>query len=272
MILCADDFGLNNSVSTGILNLVHAKKSNSVSCLVTTSNWKKRVPELQLLCDSVELGLHLTLTDPKPVHFPGHSLSSLIRKSYLGQLKKQEIILEIQAQMKIFRETTGRLPDYVDGHEFCHHLPTVREALIEIAEEFHFKENNIYIRVFRQGKLPFFKNSIFWMFNHIISIPSKKLARLLKSRGILFNSCLFGFHPYHLEPKKYFEYYFQAKPSKKDIFFCHPGLLSDDNSDSLRHYRFQIYNFMMSSQFDDMLNHFQVNLSVPLYKHFNDQI
>ena len=271
MILCADDFGLNQAVSTGILQLVQAKKINSVSCLVTTNNWKKRISNLRPFFDSIELGLHLTLTYPKPVYLSGSSLSSLIRKSYFGKLKKIEIIREVRAQMEIFRENTGRLPDYVDGHEFCHHLPTVREALIEVAKEFYFKENNIYIRVFRPGKLPFFKNSIFWIFNHIASIPSKKLAGLLKSKGFLFNARLFGFHPYHLKPKKYFEYYFQAKPSKKDIFFCHPGLLSDDRSDSLRHYRPQIYNFMMSSQFDDMLNHFQLDLSSSLLKSSNSQ-
>ena len=256
MILCADDFGLNHPVSTGILDLVKAGKINSVSCLVTTDCWKERVSELYPFLDNIEVGLHLTLTHPKPIHFSGGSFSSLIRKSYLKQLKKQEIIREIRSQMELFRNSMGRMPDYLDGHEFCHHLPTVRDALIDIAEEFHFKENNLYVRVFRPGNLSFLKNGIFWISNYVTAFPSRKLAALLKAKGISFNSRLLGFHPYLMEPKKYFNYYLQAKPSKKDIFFCHPGLPSNDRSDNLHKYRPQIYNFMMSFQFDELLKHY----------------
>ncbi len=257
MKLCADDFGLNDSVSTGILNLVQAQKINSISCLVTTDCWKSRFSDLKSF-KNVELGLHLTLTYPQPVYAPSCSLSHLLMKSYLGKLNKKEISQEICAQIEIFRDTTGCLPNYVDGHEFCHHLPTVREALVQVAGKYHFKENHIYVRVFCPGKLPLFKNGIFWLFNHLISGPSKKLAKLLKAKSIAFNSRLLGFHPYHWSPKKYFNYYFQTKPSKTDILFCHPGLPSDDIKDSLRNYRPQIYNFMMSPQFDEMLSYYCV--------------
>ena len=258
MILCADDFGLNHPVSTGILKLVQAGKINSVSCLVTTNCWKKRAVDLQPFFKNIEVGLHLTLTYPKPVYFSGCSLGSLIRKSYLRQLKKKEIVREIRTQIELFKDSVQRLPDYLDGHEFCHHFPVVRSALMEVTEEYNFKKNKLYIRIFRPGKLPFVKNGIFWIFNHLASLPSKKLTVLLKSRGIAFNSRLLGFHPYPLEPKKYFDYYFQTKPSEKDIFFCHPGLSSDDQSDNLRVYRPQIYSFMMSPQFDDMLSRYNI--------------
>ena len=261
MRMCADDFGLNHPVSTGILHLIQAKKINSVSCLVTTDCWNERKLDLQPFFKTVEVGLHLTLTKPKPVHFSGCSLSSLIRKSYLGGLKKEEMFYEIQTQIEIFKDTVGRLPDYVDGHEFCHQFPVVREALVEVAEKFHFRKNKVYIRVFRTGKLSFLSNGVFWIFNHLASLPSKKLSMLLKDKGISFNSRLFGFHPYHWKPEKYFDYYLQTRPSEKDIFFCHPGLPSNDESDSLRHYRPQIYNFMMSSQFDDMLNRYHIRFA-----------
>ena len=260
MILCADDFGLNQAVSTGILNLVQAGKINSISCLVTTNCWEKRASDLKPFFKDIEVGLHLTLTYPKPVYFSGGSLSSLIKKSYLGQLKKKEIIQEIRAQIELFQNFTNCLPDYLDGHEFCHHFPVVREALMEITEEFHFRENNRYVRVFYPGKLPFLKNGVFWIFNHLAALPSRKLIKLLKNNKISFNSRLLGFHPYPLEPKKYFEYYFQTKPTEKDIFFCHPGLLSDDQNDALRDYRLKIYNFMMSSQFNDMLDHYNITI------------
>ena len=89
MILCADDYGQNHAISDGILNLIRNRKINSVSCLVTTACWRERARDLQPLLKNIEVGLHLTLTDPKPVHLSGNSLGSLIRKSYLRQLKKK---------------------------------------------------------------------------------------------------------------------------------------------------------------------------------------
>ena len=260
MRLCTDDYGLNHAVSSGILNLVQAKKINSVSCLVTADCWKKRASDLKPFLNDIEAGLHLSLTYPQPVYLSGGSLSSLIRKSYLGQFRKEEIVREIRVQMEMFQDSIGCFPNYVDGHEFCHHFPIVRDALMDIAEAFQFKKNNIYIRVFHPGKLPLLKNGIFWICNYLVAFPSNQLAGLLKARGIAFNSRLLGFHPYNLEPKKYFDYYFQMKPSEKDIFFCHPGLSSDDPLDSLRNYRPQIYDFMMSPQFDSLLNHYNLNI------------
>ena len=264
MILCADDFGLNNEVSQGILNLVQLKKINSVSCLTTTDCWKQRAGDLKpFLKNSIEAGLHLTLTYPRPIGFPRCSLSSLIKKSYLRRLDKKKITREIHAQIKMFEKHIGYLPAYVDGHEFCHHFPTVREALVDIAEEFRFKENNIYVRVFRPGRLAFWKNSSFYIFNHFASLPSIRLRKLLKTKGISFNSRLLGFHPYCLDPKKYFELYLRTKPSNTDIFFCHPGLASEDKSDSLRDYRPQIYNFLKSSHYDNMLKRYNIKIDAP---------
>ena len=260
MRLCADDYGLNSAVSKGILDLTKNGKINSVSCLTTTNCWKATAKDLKSFLKVIELGLHLSLTEPKPIYFSGGSLISLIQKAYSGKLKKQEIVREIRTQIELFSDSLGILPHYIDGHEFCHHLPIIRMALIDIAKEFHFNKQNIYIRVFRPGKLPLLKNSIFWLSNHLASFPSKKLITLLKAEGISFNSRLLGFHPYCCQPSKYFEYYFQMKPSNRDIFFCHPGLLSEDSSDPLRNYRFQIYNFMMSPQFDNLLNRYNLSL------------
>lgn len=261
MTLCADDYGQNHAVSDGILHLIKAQKINSVSCLVTTSCWKERARDLQPFLQSIEAGLHLTLTDPKPIHLSGHSLKSLAMKSYFGKLRRKDIVQEIHEQIILFKNHIGYLPNYVDGHEFCHHFPIVREALMEIADEFNFKKNNIYIRVFRPKNLPLLKNSVFKIFNYLASFPSKKLIKLLKVRGISYNSRLLGFHPYFLEPKKYFDYYLGINPSEKDIFFCHPGLSSDDLSDNLREYRPKIYDFMMSPQFDNMLTRYNISLS-----------
>ena len=261
MKLCADDYALNPSVSKGILNLLEKKKINSVSCLTTTEDWKAKATDLKDFFKTAEIGLHLSLTEPQPIHSKGFSLGKLATQAYFGRLKKQDLVKEIRTQMELFSDKLGVLPHYIDGHEFCHHLPIVRKALIEVAREFEFKKNNVYIRVFHPGNPSLSRNFIFGIFNHISSFPSKKLISLLKKEGFAFNARLLGFHPYSWKPEKYFSYYFEMKPSDKDIFFCHPGLPSEDLSDKLRNYRCEIYNFMMSPQFDQMLEKHNISLS-----------
>ena len=264
MILCADDFGLNDKVSDGVLNLIKRKKINSVSCLVTTNCWKNKSKYLKSFSGKIEIGLHLSLTTPKAFDFPKQSLGSLIRKSYLGQLNQTQITHEFFKQMESFKKYMGQMPDYVDGHQFCYLFPTVRESLMELTEKFSFKKKKIYVRVFRQPpkNIP---NILFLpvcILSHIASLSSKKLIKLLEEKNISLNNRLFGYHPYSIPPLEYFTYYLKEKPGKKDIFFCHPGLLSEDTSDRLYRYRFEIYSFIMSSHFDKLLHDYEISLEV----------
>ena len=164
MKLCADDYALNPAVSEGILNLILKKKINSVSCLTTTDCWKTKANDLKPFLKTIEIGLHLSLTDPKPVYSPSCSLMALTKKAYLGQLKKQSIVQEIRKQIEMFEKHLGILPHYIDGHEFCHQLPIIRSALIDIAKEYHFKkiififvffipENCLYLKILFFGYL-----------------------------------------------------------------------------------------------------------------------
>ena len=261
MILCADDYGMNTAVSEGILNLIQNKKVNSVSCITTTDNWKEKAKDLLPYSKNIEIGLHLTLTDPKPIYFSKSSLKALIKKIYLKQVHKKELLREFHAQIDLFKKHLGRLPDYIDGHEFCHHFPITRDSLVDLTNELDFKKNKIYIRIFNPSQISFLKNPIFYLINKLACFPSKKLIQLLKNNNLNYNSRLLGLHPYFLNPKKYFEYYFSAQPRKKDIFFTHPGLLSNDFSDPLRKYRVQLYEFMMSSEFDNLLKKYQITLN-----------
>ena len=161
MRLCADDYGLNPAVSNGILNLIQEKKINSVSCLTTTDCWKQKASALNPFLKTISAGLHLSLTEPKPVYFTASSLRGLITKSYFRDLKKQDITQEIRIQLEMFSNGLGVLPNYIDGHEFCHHLPVVREALIDIAREFHFKKKQYLYSCFLSRKTTFIKKQHF---------------------------------------------------------------------------------------------------------------
>jgi predicted glycoside hydrolase/deacetylase ChbG (UPF0249 family) len=58
------------------------------------------------------------------------SINALIRASRRGDLPLDEIEREIDAQFTRFRTTTGRRPDFVDGHQHFHALPDLREIVL----------------------------------------------------------------------------------------------------------------------------------------------
>ena len=186
MILCADDFGLNHPVSTGILDLVKAGKINSVSCLVTTDCWKERVSELYPFLDNIEVGLHLTLTHPKPIHFSGGSFSSLIRKSYLKQLKKQEIIREIRSQMELFRNSMGRMPGLFRWTRVLSSSSHSERCLNRYCRGISLQGKQSLCSCFSSRKSFFFEKWNFLDFQLCDGFSFKETSGAFKSKGYFF--------------------------------------------------------------------------------------
>ena len=141
--LCADDFGLKKSVNDGVIDLVRNGRLNAVSCMSGGDSFEAGVgPLLNAASDAeqdVKIGLHLTLSEYAPLAsmpklapqgvFP--TINQTLISSHLGRLDRNEITREIEAQIERFREIVGRLPDFVDGHQHVHLMPTVRTCLID---------------------------------------------------------------------------------------------------------------------------------------------
>ena len=62
VILCADDFALNGSVSLGIARLVAMGRISATSAMVLSPRWPKDVALLQPLRERIDVGLHLDWT------------------------------------------------------------------------------------------------------------------------------------------------------------------------------------------------------------------
>jgi hypothetical protein len=86
-----------------------------------------------------EVGLHLTLTDETPLsampcYAPGQAMPSaraLFRHSLFRKLPTSEIEVEVARQFAAFSDRVGRPPDFVDAHQHVHHLPHLREIVLE---------------------------------------------------------------------------------------------------------------------------------------------
>lgn len=142
LILCADDFGFSRDVSATIAGLAKTGKLNATSCMAVMPGWASDAALLDDLPDTVQIGLHLTLTGERPLTAmprlaPGGMLPAinpLGRMAARRTLPLDEVTGEVAAQFDAFVAARGRAPDFVDGHQHSHALPGIREiVLAEVA-------------------------------------------------------------------------------------------------------------------------------------------
>ena len=143
-ILIADDYALTDGVSRAICELLDKGRLSGTGAMTNQPGWPSLAPALQPFFDKRDLGLHLTLTLGAPLgNMPKlaadgvlPTLGKILSGALSGQLSRNEIAEEIIRQIGAFEDHTGRLPDFIDGHQHVHVLPTVRAALFEAIERY----------------------------------------------------------------------------------------------------------------------------------------
>jgi predicted glycoside hydrolase/deacetylase ChbG (UPF0249 family) len=222
--VCADDFGLTPAISRGIAALAQDGRLTAVSCMISAEHWPASATMLADLPHTVDRGLHFNLTDGEPLsaelrrHWPRFpALASLIAAAHLGRLPLLAIEREWQAQWQHFVDATGATPGFVDGHQHVHHLPGVRDIVLEAASA----QTGIAVR-----------NT-----GHVIG-PGNALKRLLIERtggvelqrrlvqlGIPHNRTLVG--AYDFQDSDYgarMRRWLAALPLEGALLFCHPAM------------------------------------------------
>lgn len=139
--LCADDFALTAGVSRGVLRLLEAGRLSATGAMTNRPHWPANARELVAFVGRADLGVHLNLTCAHPLtempgFAPGRSfptLGTVLRASLLGRLPLSEIAAEIDAQCAAFEDATGRMPDFIDGHQHVHGLPGIRDLVLMVA-------------------------------------------------------------------------------------------------------------------------------------------
>ena len=147
LIVNADDFGLTNRVSEGI---VDAHRHGIVSSTTLMANGEAFQADAVLRRQAPDLGIgaHLNLSEGEPVS-PALRIPSLVNdcgRLYLtpGRLWKgivsrkvrlAEVERELRAQIAKIRRA-GILPTHLDGHKHVHVLPGVSDIVIRLAQEF----------------------------------------------------------------------------------------------------------------------------------------
>jgi chitin disaccharide deacetylase len=137
LALCADDFGLSAAVNRGIEQLAAAGRISDIACSVTGPAWPGKVRRID--ARRTRLGLQLNLSDGKPLspvlaalwpEFP--PLSQLVVLAHAKRLPQEALWAEWVAQLAAFEQGAGRAPVHVCSHQHVHHLPQLRELLLEL--------------------------------------------------------------------------------------------------------------------------------------------
>jgi chitin disaccharide deacetylase len=150
LIVNADDFGLTERVSEGILD-AHREGIVTSTTLMANGGAFDSTVSMSRRASRLGIGVHLNLTDGRPVspalripslvdrsgrlHLsPGRLLKALVAR----QINLAEIETELRRQIsKIF--SAGILPTHLDGHKHVHVLPGISEIVIRLAQEYSIR-------------------------------------------------------------------------------------------------------------------------------------
>lgn len=224
LTLCADDFGLSAPISRGIALLAQAQRLSAVSCITNAVHWRDAARALSDFSPAVAVGLHFNLTEGRPLsrelagiwpELP--SLPRLLLLSHLRQLPQAALRLEWQAQLDAFVQATGRPPAMVDGHQHVHHLPLVRQAVLDgIAPMAPRPAVRSTARVLGPGFA--FKRFV------IERTGGRVLKRELVRRGLRHNASLLGAYDFAtLDYRGLMRQWLARLPAEGGLLFCHPA-------------------------------------------------
>lgn len=260
IILCADDFGLNEEISQGILKLVRLKRLSAVSCMVNRSDFANHARDLLPLKHQVQTGLHFTLTEGPFLSIPGRAaftLNELLIKTHLRFINPELIAKEFNAQLDRYIQVMNSAPDFIDGHQHVHQFPMVRDLILNIYQH-RFPEKKICIR----ATSPATTCSSYRFKTTILAFTGGySLSGQLKKHAIPHNSFFSGVYDFNpdVDYRALFRQWLSLSPSNT-LIMCHPGE-QGNTPDVIAAARAQELDYFLSDAFLSDCNEFSVALT-----------
>ncbi len=252
LALCADDFGLAPGISAGIARLARARWLTAVACIANSPHWPEDAKRLRDLPATVDVGLHLNLTEGRPLNprlaarwprLPG--LPRLIAQAHLAALPRSDLHREVHAQLAAFIDAYGKPPNFIDGHQHVHHLPGVREIVLDMAEHVQpLPALRSTGRVLGPG---------YGIKRWLIELTGgRALADALGRRVLAHNPALLGVYDFAAtDYRSLMQRWLAELPADGGLLFCHPGGRSEgDPPDAIGAARARELAYLGSDAFD----------------------
>ncbi|WP_262299951.1 ChbG/HpnK family deacetylase [Microvirga sesbaniae] len=236
VILCADDFGLADGVSRGILELAGMGRLSATGAMTNMPGWRRAAPGLSPLRDRIAVGLHLNLTVGSPLGtmpqlapsgiFP--PLKDLLPRALKRQVPPGEIDAEIGRQIDAFEEVFGEAPAFVDGHQHVHVLPVVRPALIRILKA-RGRAGRVWLRDPTDRATAILRRPVGRGKALTVKALARGFSRSAHAAGFATNRGFSGFAPLDLSvpAERVFEEAF-SHLGRHPLVMCHPGYVDDE--------------------------------------------
>lgn len=261
--ICADDFGITKNVNSAIVKLIRLNRLTETSCIVLTKNFSKDAKKLKKYKKKIGIGLHLTLTDFKPLtelkdlkrNGKMISIKSLIVKSLTGNINENQIYKEIDSQINIFKKYIGFEPNFIDGHHHVHQLPVVRDCLVKVLNKRNLT-NKIWVRNTDEDLFKIIKRKVCVIKTLLLSFYGKKFKHIAKKNLIKTNNGFSGIYDFS-ETKNYellFDQFISfLKPNH--LIMVHPGFNDKDLSklDPVTTTRDLEFEFLSSKKFNQLI-------------------
>jgi len=256
LVVCADDYAHTTPISRAILDLAGEGRISALSCMTASPLWAEHGRWLADVKDKADIGLHLTLVDEAPLtKMPKTApsgrlpdITTLIGRSYLGQLDMAEIEGELLAQIDAFQQVTGHAPQHIDGHLHTHVLPGIRDVVLKHARVMTPQpwlrnvSDSLSAIVRRSIAVP--KAVFLATLGHGLSRAADKVAMNDSFSG------LYGFSPAERNYPALFAHFLE-NISNRHLILCHPG--QDGDSAAHAQARAGEYAFFKGAAFPDML-------------------
>ena len=263
VVLCADDYAMNESVSAGILHLARAQRLSATSAMVLSPRWSVDVAPLRELRGQLDVGLHLDWTS-EFAQQAGHGrpLGSLMWQSMLGQLNAEVVRRAIEQQLDVFEKQWQAAPDHVDGHQHVQQFAGVRNILVDILQRrYGASGKRPWMRVSKVSQPGLKGHIISWMGAHALfawASQNRWPVAMPLSGVYAFDGDL---AQYDAHMQSWLAHLPKSDPSQPvSIIMCHPAatLQADDPIGAAR---VREYTYFKSSNFEAHLETFGVQLS-----------
>lgn len=257
--IAVDDFGLHSGINQAALRLAAMGRIHAIGCMVGGASWPTcSRPLRHLEPHSIDLGLHLDLTESPLLPRTARPLSAWIRDSFLRRLDRTAVRAEIGAQLDAFEQALGRGPTYIDGHQHVHQFPIVRsELLAELGDRYGWFKP--WLRSTRRARAPGAAQRVAWrdtMKPWVIErLGAAGLASLARRLGYPQNRRLLGVYHFEAGPLRYSQRLtaWLCAAREGDLLMCHPSLLTRD-SDAIIHARAEEFQALADPGFATQLS------------------
>ncbi len=269
IVLCADDYAMNEGVSRGILALARMRRISATSAMTNAPGWPELAKDLTPLAGMIGIGLHFSLTWGSPLgampilassgRLP--ALGTLIKAAVSGRLPLGEIADELGRQLDAFTAATGREPDFIDGHQHVHALPGIRQALLGVSTA-RGLAGRVWLRDPADRPSAIARRQLAAPKAILVATLSRGFRRQAREAGFRTNIGFSGFSPFDpaRDLHRDFASYLEAT-GPEHLVMCHPGEVANaEGLDEVVEARRREFEYLSSPAFGRLLGEEKVKL------------